>query len=159
MKAAGLVLAGAHRSYRIWSGQRGTHRTPSRPSYDTQRSVRPQFLWQNGRSFACENHYFLLHLLFKLNLTLAKMSFTMMLGTKSNDIRHSICAVVGQSDYVMGFQITGTVWTLEPKFAAKLTFTYSPPHNGLSDFVVASIRPAGSIHSARRIRSNIVDCV
>jgi hypothetical protein len=59
-------------------------------------------VWSNGlRGFAFENIHLLDHLFFKLRSTLTKMSFTMVVGAQANDIRHSICSFIGQSDYVM----------------------------------------------------------
>jgi len=46
------------------------------------------------------------HFFLKLNLSAAKMCFPMVIGTKGDYIRHSICSFISEGDDVMRFQIT-----------------------------------------------------
>jgi hypothetical protein len=45
------------------------------------------------------------HLFLTLHTLFAKMGFSVIVGTQRDDIRHSICAFLGQDDYVVALQI------------------------------------------------------
>jgi hypothetical protein len=46
---------------------------------------------------------FAYHLIFKLGPSLTKMSLSMIVGAQRNDISHSICPIVGESNDMMTF--------------------------------------------------------
>ena len=79
--------------------------------------------------FALKSLHFLDHPFFKFIASLSEMSFSVIVWTECDNIRHSIFAYVCKGDYVMTLQITAAVWLLEPWYTAILTFTIRSFHH------------------------------
>jgi len=87
------------------------------------------------------------------------MSLVMIIWTQGDDIGHTICTVMGESDYMATLQIGRAIHALKPECTAKFTFAFGTFLHSIADFCITGILDAGRNHLSGRIYSNVVDCI